>query len=136
MRMSIRRLLAVAATASVLVAGLAACGATPVVAPVVVNSGDIQGSVVEVPLNSTLVINTGDLAVDSYTAEIADPSIAEFVQGREDGSASFNPGLSPKKVGETEVTLSNKDGGIQNVEFTLKVVPVPAGTGILGGSGG
>ena len=133
--MSIRRLLAVAATASVLVAALAACGTTPVVTPVVVNSGDIQGSVVEVPLNSTLVINTGDLAVDSYTAEIADPSIAEFVQGREDGSASFNPGLSPKKVGETEVTLSNKDGGIQNVDFTLKVVPVPAGTGILGGSG-
>ena len=135
MRMSIRRLLAVAATASVLVAGLASCAATPVVTPVVVNSGDIQGSVVEVPLNSTLVINTGDLAVDSYTAEIADPSIAEFVQGKDDGSATFNPGFTPKKVGETEVTLSNENGGIQNVEFTLKVVPVPAGTGILGGTG-
>ena len=132
--MSIRRLLAVAATASVLVAALAACGATPVVTPVVVNSGDIQGSVVEVPLNSTLVINTGDLAVDSYTAEIADPSIAEFVQGREDGSASFNPGLKPKKVGETEVTMTNEQGGIQPLEFTLKVTPAPAG-GNLGGSG-
>ena len=132
--MSIRRLLAVAATASVLVAALAACGTTPVVTPVVVNSGDIQGSVVEVPLNSTLVINTGDLDVDSYTAEIADPSIAEFVQGKEDASASFYPGLTPKKVGETEVTLSNKDGGIQDLEFTLKVTPIPAG-GNLGGSG-
>ncbi len=127
--MSIRRLVVAAAAASVLLAGLAGCATAsgPVVAPIVVNSGDIQGSVVEVPLNSTLVINTGDLAVDSYTAEIADPSIAEFVQGKDDGSASFNPGLTPKKVGETEVTLSNKDGGIQNVDFTLKVTPVPAG---------
>ena len=134
--MSIRRLVVAAAAASVLLVGLAGCvGAPgPVVAPIVVNSGDIQGSVVEVPLNSTLVINTGDLAVDSYTAEIADSLVAEFVQGKEDGGASFNPGFTPKKVGETEVTLSNKDGGIQNVEFTLKVTPIPAG-GNLGGSG-
>ena len=131
--MSIRRLLAVAAVAASLVA-LSACAPTPVVAPIVVNAGDIQGSTVEVPLNSTLVINTGDLAVDSYTAEVADESIATFVQGKDDGSASFNPGFSPKKVGETEVTLTNEQGGIQPLEFTLKVTPVPAG-GNLGGSG-
>jgi len=133
--MKLPRIVAVAAAASVLLVGIAGCATTsPVVTPVVVNSGDIQGSVVEVPLNSTVVINTGDLDVDSYTAEIADPSIAEFVQGKEDASASFNPGLKPKKVGETEVTLANENGGIQNVEFTLKVTPVPAG-GNLGGSG-
>lgn len=132
--MRIRRLVIAAVAASVLL-GIAGCSApTPVVAPIVVNVGDIQGSVVEVPLNSTLVINTGDLAVDSYSAKIADESVASFVQGREDGSASFNPGLQPKKVGETEVTLSNKNGGIQNVDFTLKVTPIPAG-GNLGGSG-
>lgn len=132
--MRIRRLAVVAVAASVLL-GIAGCTAPgPVVAPIVVNVGDIQGSVVEVPLNSTLVINTGDLAVDSYSATIADESVASFVQGREDGSASFNPGLQPKKVGETEVTLSNENGGIQNVDFTLKVTPIPAG-GNLGGSG-
>ena len=124
--MSIRRLLAVAAAASLVLVGIAGCApAGPVVAPIVVNAGDIQGGVVEVPLNSTLVINTGDLAVDSYTAEIADPSIAEFVQGKDDGSASFNPGFTPKAVGETEVTLTNENGGVQAVDFTLKVVPVP-----------
>jgi len=133
--MRIRRLLAAAAAASVLLVGIAGCTApTPVVTPIVVNAEDIQGGVVEVPLNSTLVINTGSLAVDSYSATIADPSIAEFVQGKDDGSATFNPGLTPKKVGETEVTLSNKDGGIQDVDFTLKVTPIPAG-GNLGGSG-
>ena len=121
--MRIRPLLAVAA----LVLALAGCAGAipPVVAPVVVNVGDIQGTTVEVPLGSTLVLNTGDLAVDSYSAEVADPSVAEFVAGRDDGSATFNPGFTPKKVGETEVTLSNENGGIQNVEFTLEVTQAP-----------
>ena len=58
--------------AAVLLA-LAACTSAPapVVAPVVVSADDLQGSTVEVPLNSMLVINTGDLDVDSYTAEVA-----------------------------------------------------------------
>jgi hypothetical protein len=132
--MKLRHLLAAAAAASVLLVGVAGCAASPVVTPVVVNAGDIQGSVVTVPLNSTLVINTGDLPVDSYTATIADESIASFVQGKDDGSASFNPGFSPKKVGETEITMKNAQGGIQALVFTLKVVPVAAG-GNLGGSG-
>lgn len=133
--MRLTRFAARFAVASVLMIGLAGCAASgPVVAPIVVNAGDIQGSIVEVPLNSMLVINTGDLAVDSYTAEVADPSIAEFVQGRDDASASFNPGFTPKAVGETKVTMSNAQGGIQPLEFTLKVTTVAAG-GNLGGSG-
>ena len=112
--------------ATVLLA-LAACtpAPAPVVAPVVVDVGDLQGATVEVPINSMLVINTGSLDVDSYTAEVADSSIAEWVQGREDASASFNPGFTPKKVGDTEVTLTNSNGGIQNVEFTLEVTQAP-----------
>ncbi|CAN5172813.1 hypothetical protein BH09ACT5_BH09ACT5_18190 [soil metagenome] len=133
--MRIRRLIAVAATASLLAAGLAACAPTPVVTPVVVNANDIQGETVEVPLNSTLVINTGDLPVDSYTADVADPAIATFVKGARAGDFETSPGFTPKKVGETEVTMSNEDGGIQDLVFTLRVVPVPAGTGIIGGSG-
>ena len=113
---------------------LAGCATTPVVAPITVNVGDLQGKTVEVPIDSVLNINTGDLAVDSYTAKIKDTSIASFVQGRTDGSATFNPGLKPLKVGETEVTLSNENGGIQNVEFTLKVTPAPGGAN-LGGTG-
>jgi hypothetical protein len=116
------------------VMGLAACAPGPVVAPIVVNTGDIQDSTVTVPINSTLVLDTGSLDVDSYTADIADPSIATFVQGRVDGSASFNPGLAPLKVGQTSVTLTNKNGGIQQVVFVLKVTPAAGGAN-LGGSG-
>ena len=65
----------------------------PVVAPVVVNANDLQGSTVTVPINSMLVINTESLPVDSYTAEVADPTIAVWVQGRDDGSATFTAAL-------------------------------------------
>jgi hypothetical protein len=129
---TLRASAAVVAVCAVL--ALSACGVTPVVAPITVSANDLQGETVEVPLNSVLNINTGDLAVDSYSAEIADKSIVEFVQGREDGGATYNPGFTPLKVGETEVTMTNDEGGIEPLEFTISVVPVPAG-GNLGGSG-
>lgn len=110
--------------AAVLALGLGACAQGTgggQVAPVTVEVNDLQGSTVEVGMYQVLNINTGDLPVDSYTAEIADPSIAEFVQGRDDGSATYNPGFTPKKVGQTTITMTNEDGGIQPVEFTLVV---------------
>ncbi|MFZ2963470.1 MAG: hypothetical protein WA006_02170 [Rhodoglobus sp.] len=128
--------LRVIAAAVVLTAALAltACAPTPVVAPVTVSANDLQGETVKVALNQVLNINTGDLAVDSYTAEIDDPAIVEFVQGRTDGSAEFNPGFTPLKVGSTDVTMTNEQGGIQPLQFTIEVTPVPAGSN-LGGTG-
>jgi len=115
------RVLAAVAAVSIVV-GLSACApATPVVAPVTVSVKDIQGTTIEVALNQVININTDSLAVDSYTAEIADPSVLEFVQGKDDGSATFNPGLKPLKAGTTEVTLTNEQGGIQPLEFTVTV---------------
>ena len=116
---SLRVFAAVAAVAAVV--GLSACAPTPVVEPVTVSVGDLQGSTVDVALNQVVDIDTGDLAVDSYTAKIADPSIVEFVQGKKDGGATFNPGLTPLKVGSTEVTLTNEQGGIQPLVFTVTV---------------
>lgn len=112
-----------AAAAATLALGLTACAAPngPVIAPVTVEAGDLQGTTVDLVVGQVLNINTGSLDVDSYTAEVADPSIAEFTQGRDDGSATFNPGFTAKKVGETDVTLTNEQGGIQPVEFTIKV---------------
>lgn len=115
------RLITFAATAALALALAGCTPATPVVAPVVVNTSDIQGGVVTVALDQVVQLNTGGLAVDSYTATIDKPSIAEFVQGKKDGGAEFNPGLKPLKEGETEVILKNKQGGIQWVTFTLKV---------------
>jgi hypothetical protein len=126
--MKLFRVFAAAAAMSIVV-GLSACASTPedsaiidpVVAPVTVSVNEIQGTTVEVGLNQVININTDSLAVDSYTAEIADPTIVEFVQGKDDGSAMFNPGLTPLKVGTTEVTLINAQGGIQPLTFTVTV---------------
>ncbi len=111
-------------------AALSGCSAstpTPsssdVVAPITKSANDLQGATVQLPTNTILNIDTGSLPVDSYTAAIGDPSIASFTQGHTDGGASFNPGIQPLKVGETQVTLTNAQGGIQPLVFTVDVVP-------------
>ncbi len=116
---SLRVLAALVAVSAVV--GLSGCTSTPVVAPVTVSVGKLQGATVKVSLSQIITINTGDLAVDSYTAEIADSSILEFTQGKEEGGATFNPGLTPLTVGTTEVTLTNAQGGIQPLTFTVTV---------------
>lgn len=106
--------------AGAVIAGVAGC-APAVVAPVTVGVNDLQGATVKVGLKQIVNIDTGDLPVDSYSAEIADPTILQFVQGRDDGSATFNPGLTPLAVGTTEVTMTNAQGGIQALKFTVVV---------------
>lgn len=91
------------------------------IAPVVMKANDLQGATVELVEGQVLDIDTGDLAVDSYTAKIDDPAVAEFVQGKDDGSATFNPGLEALAEGSTEVVLTNAQGGIQPLTFTVDV---------------
>lgn len=116
---SLRVFAAVVSVAAVV--GLSACAPTPVVEPVTVSVGDLQGSTVDVALNQVVNINTGDLAVDSYTTTVADTSIVEFVQGKLEGGATFNPGFKPLAVGETKVTMTDEQGGIQPLTFTIRV---------------
>jgi hypothetical protein len=113
------RMLAVALVAAATLA-LAACAPANVIAPVTMSANDLQGTTVDLKVGQVLNINTGDLAVDSYEAEVSDPSVAEFVQGREDG-ATYNPGFTAKAEGTTEVTMTNEQGGIQPLEFTIVV---------------
>ncbi|MDR6198646.1 hypothetical protein QE374_000555 [Microbacterium sp. SORGH_AS428] len=132
--MKFSRLVAGAAvvTASLLMAGCAAAASssptgdpTPIggdiVAPVTMSAGELQGESVDLVVGQTLNIDTGDLAVDSYTGAVADGDVAEFVAGKDDGSATFNPGVRALAAGTTSVTMTNKDGGIQPLEFTVVV---------------
>jgi hypothetical protein len=114
------------AAATVVVAAafaLAACSSSDgdVIAPVTEEVGDLQGRTIDLVVDQVLNINTGDLAVDSYDGTVADPAVAEFVAGGEEGDATFNPGVKALAVGETDVVLSNTDGGIQDVTFTVRV---------------
>jgi hypothetical protein len=105
-------------------AALAGCAAgtpTPVVAPVVRDAGSLQGATIELVVGQVLDIDTGDLPVDSYRGTVADPDVARFTPGREEDGATFNPGVEGLAAGTTEVRLSNEDGGIQDVTFTVEV---------------
>jgi hypothetical protein len=91
--------------------------------PIIVDIAEIDGATIEVPLGTMLVLATGRHAgVAGWSADIGDPAVASFVPGRDDGSATFNPGVEPHSVGITEVTL--RGGGIDEVlTFTLAVAP-------------
>jgi len=107
-----------------LTASLSACAQstpTPVIAPVTMEANDLQGATVDLVVGQVLNINTGDLAVDSYSGEVADTGVAEFVAGREADGATFNPGVKALAEGSTEVVMSNSDGGIQDLTFTVDV---------------
>jgi hypothetical protein len=111
---------AVLVIASLALAGCAP-GEGPVVEPVVMEAGDLQGETVDLVVGQVLDIDTGSLAVDSYSGEVADPDVAEFVPGHEDGGALYNPSVKALAEGSTKVVLSNSDGGIQDVTFTVEV---------------
>ncbi|QAY72496.1 hypothetical protein ET445_03215 [Agromyces protaetiae] len=124
----------IATSALVLAAGfaLAACatdegGATgststpEVLPPVMVQLDEIDGTTVEVPITNVIVLQGDDTTFTAWEADIADPSVAEFTPGRDDGSAQFDPGITPLKIGETEVALNNTESG-DSLTFTVKVV--------------
>lgn len=120
--MKISKLIGAAAIMTLAVS-LSACAQsnTPVIAPVTMEAGDLQGETVELVVGQVLNINTGDLAVDSYSGEVADSAVAEFVKGYEEGGTTYNPGVKALADGSTTVVLSNSDGGIEDVTFTVQV---------------
>lgn len=130
--MRTQKLFALLATAALTVV-LAGCGSSSsapdteepiggdVIAPVTMEANDLQGAEVDLLVGQVLNINTGDLAVDSYSGKVADPSVAEFTPGKKDASAEFNPGVTALAPGTTEVTMTNEQGGIQPLQFTVTV---------------
>jgi len=104
-----------------LLSGCSTPSSGPVIAPVTMNVNELQGKTVDLDVGQVLNITTGDLAGDSYTGKVADTNVAEFVPARKDASAEFNPGVKAIGAGKTKVVLSNSDGGIEDVEFTVDV---------------
>jgi hypothetical protein len=104
-----------------LLSGCSAPAAGPVIAPVTMNVSELQGKTVDLKVSQVLNIKTGDLAGDSYSGKVADTGVAVFVPARKDDTAEFNPGVKAVKEGETKVVLSNSDGGIEDVTFTVDV---------------
>ena len=115
--------------AATLAVALSGCGGASgeepiggdIIAPVTMSVNELQGAKVDLLVGQVLNIDTDSLAVDSYTGEVADTSVAEFTKGKVDGSAEFNPGVTGLAEGTTDVTMVNEQGGIQPLEFTVTV---------------
>jgi hypothetical protein len=91
-----------------------------VIAPVIVDLNDVDGTRVEVAVGNTIDLTGDDETYAEWMAEIGDESIVEFIAGRDDGSAQFNPGLDALAPGETDVTLDNAETG-KTMTFTVEV---------------
>jgi hypothetical protein len=95
--------------------------------PVIVELGSVDGTTIEVTEGGSIDLTGDDETFNEWTATIADPGVVEFVPGRDDGSAQFDPGLTAESVGETEVVLENGESG-DTVTFTVEVVPRASGS--------
>ena len=90
--------------------------------PVIADLTEIDGTTVTVEEGNVIDLVGDDENYLDWNAEIDDESIVSFTPGEDDGSAQFNPGLTAKKVGETEVVLSNDASG-DEIVFTVEVTP-------------
>jgi hypothetical protein len=72
------------------------------VAAVVGNMIDI---VVDDPVNTTIAVDNSD--------------VLEITQGKDDGSALFNPGAKALAVGTATVTVTNPDGTTRDIMVTV-----------------
>lgn len=108
--------------AAVILTALAGCTAAPEVDPVVVQADELAGATVQVPLDSTIVVQTEHAELETLRADIADPAIVAFTEGADTGDVGFYPVFAPLAVGSTAVTVM---GTAEPREFTIVVVPVP-----------
>lgn len=90
--------------------------------PIMADLKTVGGTTVSVPLDNVIVLTGDTETYKSWTAKIEDPTIVSFTPGKDDGSAQFNPGLSPITTGTTTVTLDNSVSGA-HVVFTVEVTP-------------
>ena len=90
--------------------------------PIMADLKTVDGPTVSVPLDNVIVLTGDTETYTSWTAKIEDPTIVSFTPGKDDGSAQFNPGLSPITTGTTTVTLDNSASGA-HVAFTVVVTP-------------
>ncbi len=85
--------------------------------PVIAEVGELDGSTFEINAAQPLVVNAPDPT--EWTGEASDPAVAEFVPGKDDGSALFNPGFEAKGSGSTDATMTAPDGTVY--AFTIVV---------------
>ncbi len=90
-------------------------------APVTLTPEELaESSPITIAMYKPLVINVPNNP-DSWTrGSTADDTIARFTPGRDDGSATFNPGFTPLNLGGTTAAIKDPDTG-ENITFDIIV---------------
>lgn len=92
------------------------------IAPVTMSVDELPGATVELRAGQVLNIATGDRDVTAFDGESSNEEVARFERGRDDGSATFNPGVEGLSQGVTGITLRTVDDGTPPFSFTVEVV--------------
>lgn len=90
---------------------------TEALPPVIVEVGELDGATLEISGSQPLVVNAPD-PID-WIGMADDPEVAEFIPGKEDGGATYNPGFEARGPGKTSATMTSPEE--ESYDFTLVV---------------
>lgn len=85
-----------------------------IIAPVSVNLADINGSTQNLVVGQVLNLNVADQDPSVWSGVSSDTTVATVTEGKIDGTATMNPGVTGVKAGTSTVTFTNS--------FTKEVV--------------
>ncbi len=135
MKSTLARFSAITAISAIAILGLSACASSDankdadvdnssstsqLVGPIVVGVSTLEGTDVTVNKAQMIDITTGSEDPASFTAVIADPTIASFTAGGTSGTATVNPGITGLASGTTKVALTNgATGTVYNFTVTV-----------------
>jgi hypothetical protein len=90
-------------------------------APVILTPEELAAnSPITIAMYRPLVINVASNAASWTEGSTADDTIARFTPGRNDGSATFNPGFTPLNPGATTATIKDPENS-ENIVFDIVV---------------
>ena len=112
-----KQLLAVAKNLKPMITKASSPSGSQALPPVMIDP--ITTSEVSVRITRTIVLTVADPG--NWSATIADPKIAKFMAGGDQGSYTTNPGITPLALGSTTAKITGPDG--MNYLLTITVTP-------------
>jgi hypothetical protein len=97
-----------------------ASGGSSVLPPIIEDLNSLDGKTVDMKVGNNIDLTGDSTTYKDWTGEISDPKVAEFIAGKDEGGASFNPGVKALAAGEATVKLTNSTSN-KTVTFTIKV---------------
>jgi hypothetical protein len=110
-----KQLLTVAKSLKPMITSMQTPSGSQALPPVMIDP--LTTSEVSVRITRTIVLTVADPG--KWSATIADPTIAIFVAGGDQGSYTNNPGIKPLAVGSTTATITSNDGQIFTLAITV-----------------